>query len=176
MLHFQKISRTFVRTAFVAIVLTVTTAILQPQAADAKMLTNRLGIGYRNQFSVDIPSIAANYYSSPEFALGAALGLQSGDVNSSFGLLFRAHRVIFPEENLNFYMGASAGLISTKIAATSNSGFELTGFAGAEFFMPGLDSLAINVEFGVGIVSTTAGVIFRTIGDSPLRAGMIFYF
>ena len=147
-----------------------------PQFAEAKVLTNRLGIGYRNPFSIDLPSIAANYYSSPEFALGTALGLQSGDNDAKFGLLFRGHRVIFPEENLNFYMGASAGLISNKVGTTSNSGFELTGFAGAEFFLPGLDSLAINVEFGVGIVSTTAGVVFRTIGDSPLKAGMIFYF
>lgn len=173
---FQRLSRIFVRLLILAVAMTAAQIVFEPQEAQAKALTNRLGIGYRNQFSVDLPSIAANYYSSPEFALGTALGLQSGDVNSSFGLLFRAHRVIFPEENLNFYMGAGAGLISTKNLTTSNSGFELTGFAGAEFFMPGLDSLAINVEFGVGIVSTTAGVIFRTIGDSPLRAGMIFYF
>jgi hypothetical protein len=73
-------------------------------------------------------------------------------------------------------MGAGAGLLSTKVDTRNESGFELMGFAGAEFFLTGLDSLGISFETGVGITSVSSGVTFRTIGDHPLRAGIIFYF
>lgn len=146
-----------------------------PQAL-SKELTSRLGVGYKNQFSVDLPSLAAQYYPNNEIGLSGTLGLATGNDNSKFGLMFRIHRIVFPEERMNFYMGAGAGLLSSKVGTTNDSGFELQGFVGGEFFLPGLDSLGISFEAGVGIVSVSSGVTFRTMGDSPLRAGMIFYF
>ena len=80
------------------------------------------------------------------------------------------------EEHMNFYMGSGAGIISKETAGQSASGFELTGFIGGEFFIMGLDSLVFSFETGVGITSISNGVRFRTFGDSPMRAGMIFYF
>lgn len=142
----------------------------------AKDLQNRLGIGYSNQFSADLPSLTAKYYPSNELGLSAALGVNTGPKDSKFGLLFKVHRVIFPEDNMNFYMGAGAGLLSTKVDTKNESGFELMGFAGAEFFLTGLDSLGISFEAGVGITSVSSGVTFRTVGDHPLRAGIVFYF
>lgn len=142
----------------------------------AKDLTNRLGIGYKDQFSVDLPALAAQYYPNPDLGLSVALGLNSGPSTSKFGLMFKVQRIVFPEENMNFYMGAGAGLLSNKVNNTNESGFELMGFSGVEFFMPGLESLSFSFEAGVGIVSVSSGVTFRTIGDSPLRAGMLFYF
>jgi len=62
------------------------------------------------------------------------------------------------------------------VAGVNNSGFEMSAYAGGEFFLPGLDSLGITFEAGIGITSLSNGVNFRTIADSPLRAGMIFYF
>ena len=74
-------------------------------------------------------------------------------------------------------MGGGVGLISTEISAGNNeSGFELNGFAGVEFFLAGLDSLGFSLETGVGIASVESQTRFRTIGDSPLRAGATFYF
>ncbi len=144
----------------------------------AKDLANRLGIGYSNQFSVDLPSVSASYYPSSDFGISAALGIQTGTSNSRFGFLTKLKRVIFPEDNMNFYMGAGAGLISNKTTATNTneSGFELLGFAGGEFFFTGLDSLGFSFEAGVGVVSVSSGVTFRTVGQSPISAGMSFYF
>ncbi|MCB0394793.1 MAG: organic solvent tolerance protein [Bdellovibrionales bacterium] len=142
----------------------------------AKELTNRLGVGYSNEMSVDLPSIAAQYYPSPELGLSAALGVETGDDLSNFGLLIKVYRIIFPEDHMNFYMGAGAGLLSTKVDDDNESGFELSGFVGGEFFIPGIDSLGFSFEGGIGIVSLSSGVEFRTIGHHPLQAGMIFYF
>ena len=43
-------------------------------SAQAKDLTNRLGIGFKNQFATDLPAIAAQYYPGPELGLAAVVG------------------------------------------------------------------------------------------------------
>ena len=152
--------------------------------AFGKDLANRLGVGYSDQFGVSggLPSLAARYYPSTDLAVGAALGVDTEKDNAKFGFSAKIMRIIFQEENLNFYLGASGGLISReKVDRVTNnvnndSGFDLAGFGGAEFFLPGLDSLSLCVEMGVGVTSISSEVRFRTIGDSPLRAGMFFYF
>lgn len=145
-------------------------------SVSAKELTNRLGVGYQNQFSIDLPGISARYYPNPELGVSAALGIDTESNASKFGLMVKAFRVIFKEPNLNFYLGAGAALISQETAGVSNSGFELNGFVGVEFFLPGLESLAFITEAGIGIASINDGVRFRTFGDHPFRAGIIFYF
>jgi hypothetical protein len=153
--------------------------------ASAKDMTSRLGIGYSDSFSVSMPSIAAKYYSSQDLAFSAALGIDTNSTNttngnSNFGLGAKIYKSVFLEENLDFYMGGGASIVS--ISPTSggtgntNSGFELSGFFGTEFFIPGIDSIGINFQAGIGVTSLSSGVRFRTIGDTPLKAGMYFYF
>lgn len=150
--------------------------------AEAKDLTNRLGIGYSDQFSESLPSISVRYWPDPKLGVGAALGVDTEDDRSRFGFMARLYRIIFTEDNMNFYMGTGAGLISVEKAKANStktdndSGFELNGFFGGEFFLPGLDSLGIAFEAGVGVTSISSEVRFRTIGDSPIKAGMTFYF
>jgi hypothetical protein len=145
----------------------------------AKDLSNRLGIGYSDQFGLDqsLPSLAVRYYPNADYGLMGALGVDTASGNSRFGVGAKILKIVFREDNLNFYTGAGAGLVSQQINnGTTNSGFALSGFAGAEFFLPGLENLSFSFEAGVGITSITSQVRFRTIGDSPLRAGIIFYF
>lgn len=145
--------------------------------AHAKDLTSRLGIGYKNQFSAELPSIAAQYYPAADIGLSASLGVDTQDNDSKFGFMVRLYKIVFMEDNLNFYMGTGAGLLSTETAAGQNeSGFELAGYAGCEFFFSGLESLGFSFETGAAITSVSSGVRFRTFGDSPIRAGMMFYF
>lgn len=148
-------------------------------------MTSRLGVGYSNFMSVgDMPSLAVKYYPSEQLALSAALGIDTSTENSNssgnsnFGFNVGVYKTIFPEENMNFFMGANAGLVSSKPISSgdSSSGFELAGFIGAEFFVPGIESLGFNIMAGIGVTSTSAGVRFKTIGYSPLHAGMYFYF
>ncbi len=144
----------------------------------AKDMAKRLGVGYSDQFGVSggLPSLAVRYYPSTDLAVGAALGVDTEKDSSKFGFSAKIMRIIFHEDNLNFYLGASGGLISREVAGDNDSGFDLAGFGGAEFYMPGLDSLGFSFEMGVGVASISSEVRFRTIGDHPLRAGMIFYF
>lgn len=151
--------------------------LLLSSGVQAKDLANRLGIGFSNQFHENLPSLAVKYYSSTEMAFSAALGVDTQKDNSRFGFLVKMYRSMgegFMEENLNFYMGGGAGIISVENSGDNNSGFELMGFTGAEFFLPGLDSLGFMFEAGVGVTSISSHVRFRTVGG--VNAGMVFYF
>lgn len=146
----------------------------------SKDLSNRLGVGYSSQFATpdnsELPSITVQYYPRADLGFSAALGVDTNESNSKFGFMAKMYRIIFTEDNMNFYMGAGASLLSVENAGTTTSGFELNGFAGAEFFLTGLESIGFSFEMGVGIVSVSDQVRFRTIGDHPMRAGMVFYF
>ncbi len=171
-----ELSRIAYRLAFAAMV-AVALAITVTSSAQAKDLTNRLGVGYANQFSTNVPSLAVRYYPEKHLALGAELGVDTEQGNSQFGFQVNVHRIVFTEPNLNFYMGSSVGLISTQAnASTTQSGFELSAFVGTEFFLAGLPNLGFSMEAGVGVTSISSQVRVRTIADSPLQAGMIFYF
>ena len=146
--------------------------------AQAKDLSSRLGIGYADQFGLtqSLPSLALRYYPNADYGLMGMLGVDTRKNNSRFGGGIKILKVVFREDNLNFYTGAGAGIVSQEEAGSTSSGFDLSGFAGAEFFLPGLENLSLNFEAGVGVTSISSEVRFRTIGDSPIKAGIFFYF
>jgi hypothetical protein len=150
--------------------------VLVAATAQAKDLSHRLGIGYKNQSSANIPSLALQYYPGAELGLSAVLGIDTEKNNSRFSAMAKLNRVIFQEDNLNFYMGVGAGLLSTEVATNIESGFELMGYGGAEFFFAGLENLGFSFEAGIAVASISSEVRFRTFGDHPLCAGMTFYF
>ena len=93
----------------------------------------------------------------------------------------KVFRIVFTEDNMNFYMGAGAGIISREQQNDNGdfdneSGFEVSGYVGGEWFFSGLESLGFSIEAGIGVTSIDSEVRFRTIGDSPVKAGITFYF
>ncbi len=156
-------------------VLALTTFARSPNA-QAKDLSNRLGIGFKNQFSFELPAIAVQYYPGAELGLAAVVGIDTQQFASKFGAMVKLNRIVFQEDNLNFYLGVGAGLISLESNGSNQSGFELMAYGGAEFFFAGLENLGFSFEFGPAVTSFSSQVRFRTFGDSPLRAGVTFYF
>lgn len=144
--------------------------------ASAVDLANRLGVGYTNQMSADLPSITARYYPNASTGVSLALGINTEENDSRFGVLAKLYRIIFTEENLNFYVGGGAGLLSLEVGGQSRSGFEVLTYLGVEYFFSGLENLGFSFEVGVGVRSDSEGTSFRTVADHPLRGGMIFYF
>lgn len=151
---------------------------IMPFWAGAKDLAARLGVGYSDQFalSTDLPSLAVRYYPNQDYGLMGSLGVDTEKGSSRFGFQAKILKLVFKEDNMNFYTGAGAGLISREINNKTDAGFDISGFFGGEFFLPGLDSLGFNFEAGIGVTSVSHEVRFRTVGDHPLRAGMFFYF
>lgn len=169
-------SRSFFKFNFAFVVFGLVASTFLAQSASAKDLTNRLGIGYKNQFGVELPGIALQYFPGPELGLSAVVGVDTEEDASRFGAMVKLQRIIFQEDNLNFYLGAGAGLLSNEVAGENESGFELLAFGGAEFFFAGLENLGFSFEFGPAITSLSSNVRFRTFGHSPLNAGITFYF
>lgn len=143
---------------------------------EAKDLTNRLGVGVKSHSGLNnLPSLAMVYHPNPDYSFTAGLGIDTTKDNSKFSFIGGIRRIVFREDNMNFYMGGSVGLVNNEVSGNKDSGFELNGLFGAEFFLAGLDSLAFTFEGGVGVMSGD-NTRFRTIGDSPLQAGVVFYF
>lgn len=144
--------------------------------AQAKELTNRLGIGYRASYvTFTLPSVAAYYYPSSTFGVLGSLGIDTEDNNSKFAALVGIRRILFKEDNMNFFMGGNLAIVDNEVNAQKDSGFEMAAVFGGEFFLPGLESLGFNFESGAG-VSNVGKTRFRTLGDSFVNVGMIFYF
>jgi hypothetical protein len=144
--------------------------------ANAKELGSRLGVGFRNNYvTFTLPSVATVYYPNNETAVLGSLGLDTEENNSKFALMAGVRRIVFKEEMMNFYMGGNIAMITNEVASTKDSGFELAALVGGEFFLNGLDSLAFNFESGVGVTNVKK-VRFKTMGDSFVSAGIVFYF
>ena len=154
-------------------------ALLISSAAQAKDLATRLGVGIKNNNSIDLPAIAAVYYPNSDIGLTGSLGVDTEEDNSKFAFNVGIRKILFTENNMNFYYGGQAGLVNvetpTATGSDKDSGFELNVVFGAEFFFAGLDSLGFSFEGGVGLTSMDE-TRFRTIGDHPLKAGLVFYF
>lgn len=161
---------------FPVILISALTLLVLPHQALAKDLANRLGVGYRNSLvTFDLPSLAVFYSPNNDVAVLGSLGVDTQNENSKFALLGGVRRIIFKEESMNFFMGANIAMVNSEVAASKDSGFELAGLVGGEFFLHGLESLGFQFETGVGI-TTVGKTRFRTLGNSFLSAGMAFYF
>ena len=119
-------------------------------------------------------SLTVRYYSSHNYGFSIALGLDTNDDFNRYGALLKVYKIIFPEKNLNFYIGGGLGFLSVENLGDEESGAEVSGFIGAEFFIPGLENLGFTFEAGLGL-STVDEARVRTIGDHPLRGGITFY-
>ncbi|AHI05819.1 putative organic solvent tolerance protein [Bdellovibrio bacteriovorus W] len=159
----------FLASCFVVMGLLIGTSV------QAKELSNRLGVGVKKNATLDLPELAMVYHFAPDLSVAAGLGIDTEKDQSKFTFNAGVRRIVFKEENMNFYMGGSLGLANFETSGDKQSGFELNALFGAEFFLPGLDSLAFTFEGGVGILSAD-NVRFRTIAGGPFNAGIIFYF
>jgi len=141
----------------------------------AKELSNRLGVGVRNNTGVNISELVASYFPNPDLGVVGGLGIDTEKDASRFTANVTVRRIVFKEENMNFFMGGKIGLVNFEKVGEKQSGFELAGVFGGEFFFQGLESLGFVFEGGVGVVSAKE-VRFRTVGEGLASAGVVFYF
>lgn len=146
------------------------------QAAYARDMQGRLGLGYNSQFSaekgaVGIPAVSFKYGTARDIAFAGVIGIDTSTPSTTLAAL-KFFKNIFFENNLNFYFMAAGGYLAAnaKTGITAQSGF------GTEFFIPGLESLGFSVETGVSFDNLGDGFAFRTLGVSFLSAGIHFYF
>jgi len=145
-------------------------------SSEARELQGRMGLGYNSQFVNSselerVPAVSLKYGLSRELATELLLGFSTTTpTNRVTGI--KIFKNIFFETQLNFYGFLGAGLLS----ARGNSGFQCMGGFGAEFFIPGVESLGFAMETGGSMDTLSGSLAVRTMGASFLDAGIHFYF
>lgn len=151
-------------------------AMLVSSVSFSKEMTQRLGVGIKNNTSQSLPSLAAVYHVSGNLAMTGGFGVDTQKDYSALQMQVGVRHVIFHETNLHFYAGGQIGLVSFEEPIDGkSSGFEADVLMGTEFFFAGLENLGFTFEGGLGL-SSVKNTRIRTIADSPVKAGIIFYF
>ena len=187
----QKISKTSVFTMFLFSFWLFSFFFFFSFPSMGKNLHQRLGVGYMRSAFEELSTLTARYYPSSKWGVAGSLGLDTKKKDGRFSFSAKFYYLVFTEENMNFYMGSEAGLLSRSVEVEeeeeeANSeeetlrksalGFSLSAFIGGEFFLPGLKNLGFSFESGFQVTSANDEIRFNTIGFSPIRAGIIFYF
>lgn len=142
----------------------------------AKPMPQRLGVGIKDNTSQSIPSLTALYNVNNDFAFFGGFGFDTQKDYSTMQVNGGIRHVIFHENNLHFYTGGQFAIVNLEDPVQGkHNGFEINFLLGAEFFFTGLENLGFSFEGGVGLSSYKETRV-RTIGDHPLKAGILFYF
>ncbi|MGE4233138.1 MAG: hypothetical protein AB7F43_07400 [Bacteriovoracia bacterium] len=140
----------------------------------AKNLSSRLGFGFVDQYHTplytSLPAVSAKYGLTKDFHVSAFLGIDTSS-SSRTNIGAKIYHNIFSETNLNFY-----GALGAAYLKETYSSIGMLAVLGAEFFIPGLDSLGLSFEAGLLLSNLSGGYVLSTAGYSFLNAGMHFYF
>ncbi len=146
------------------------------QSSFARDMQGRLGLGYNAEFAnfnsgQGVPGISIKYGFTRDLAGEAVVGVATSSPSNSVTAV-KFFKNLFYETNLNFYFMLGGGVVS----AAGNTGAEFIGGFGAEFFIPGVESLGFAMETGGSFSNITGSFILKTLGVSFLNAGIHFYF
>lgn len=151
--------------------------ILGSEWAFAKDMTHRLGVGFKNNTSVSIPSLTAVYFADKDVAYTGAAGMDTMQGYTAMQVSVGMRYIYFFENNLNFYVSGQAGVVNYETPATGKrSGAEFLALGGVEFFFAGLDNLGFTAEAGLGLATLGSSSRFYTTALDPVKAGIVFYF
>lgn len=147
---------------------------------EAREMQGRLGLGYNSEFSnlssgtsQKLPGVSIKYGLTRDIAIEGILAVQTTNPGNSVTAV-KFFKNLFYEQNLNFYFMIGGGTISP--TTSSGTGAEFIGGFGAEFFIPGIESLGFSVETGATFDNTSGTFVLRTLGVGFLDAGIHFYF
>ncbi len=151
-------------------------AALLPAGASARDMQGRLGLGYNAEFANfavagGVPGVSVKYGMTRDIAVEGVIGVATSNPGNSVTAV-KFFKNLFFETSLNFYFMLGAGILS----GGGRSGAEFLGGFGAEFFVPGLESLGLSIEAGASLDNLSGSMVLKTLGVSFLHAGIHFYF
>jgi len=135
---------------------------------------SRLGVGFTNQMKNDVPALSFKLQKSKSFAFGGLIGFSNKDDGGGHGAAVKIYRNIFDEPNLTFYGSVLAGVLKSKNAGMSDTGFQADATLGSEFSFSGLQSLGFSLEFGLSFYNLDSFVV-ETVGNHFLISAVHFY-
>lgn len=150
--------------------------LLLPSGSWARDLQGRLGLGFNSEFANyayenRVPGVSLKYALTRDLAAEGIVGIATTNPGNMVTAI-KFFKNLFFETNLNFYFMLGGGIIS----GNQRSGAEFLGGFGAEFFIPGIESLGLSMETGGTFDNLSGSFALKTLGVSFLNAGMHFYF
>jgi hypothetical protein len=150
--------------------------LLSPLPASARDMQGRLGLGYNSEFANStvaerVPGVSVKYALTKDIAAEAIVGVATTSPSNTVAAV-KFFKNLFFETSLNFYFMLGGGSLN----ANGRSGAQFIGGFGAEFFIPGLESLGFSVETGGSLDNMRGSFALKTLGVSFLDAGIHFYF
>ncbi len=145
-----------------------------PFYANARNLSGRLGAGATHVGPGEgtAPLFSILYHQGISSSFGGLFGIDTQTSTNTLMMGAQYKRNLFIEEQLNFYVGMSGGLLTkTPPGATSASGYLLEAVLGSEAFLTGLPNLGIHVASGFRLESP-GGARLKTV----FYCGMHYYF
>lgn len=139
-------------------------------------MQGRIGIGYNAEFSNfqatnGVPAVSIKYALTRDIAAEGLVGISTATPGNSVAGI-KLFKNVFFETSLNFYFMLGAAIIG----ADSRAAAEFIGGLGAEFFIPGIESLGFAMETGGSFNNVKGSFALKTLGVSFLNAGIHFYF
>ena len=165
----------------------------------ARNLTNRISIGYNKQLNfglfgvpdaglantfLSIDSLSTKYWATDRIGMEFLLGYFTAKYDEYGGwVIDLAGKFLYNlimEDYMNFYAGAGIGILPTHIdygdTEENETGFEMMGFGGIEFFFQELPNLAFDIEFGIKYIDIDEYAQLSTYGGGFGLFGIRYYF
>ncbi len=147
---------------------------LMPSEAHSMDRRGRLGIGYSNQFILDLPAISFKHQRSRSFSYGGIFAIDT-ERNGGFGAGIKVYRNLFEEPQLNFYTAGLLAILNDKRPGLSDKrGFQADWTFGSEFSFSGLQSLGFSFEFGISLNKVEEFKV-QTTGHQFITGAIHFY-
>jgi hypothetical protein len=134
-------------------------------------MSGRLGLGLSNQLASNMSAISFKIQQTESSAFGGLVALDSNSDTTDYGLGLKGYRLLFDEPHLNFY---ASGLVAA-LKKNDQSGYQLDGTLGSEFYIPGLESIGFSFEFGLSINKVNDVRRIETVGYEFINAAIHFY-
>lgn len=163
------------RTASLSLLLASVTGLVG-SPSQARDLQGRLGLGYNSEFANasstnGVPGISLKYGMTRDLGVEGIVGVATTKPSNSVTAI-KFFKNIFFETNLNFYFMLGGGIVS----GNDHNGGQFLGGFGAEFFIPGVESLGMSMETGGSFDNLSGTYALKTLGVSFINAGIHFYF
>ena len=148
---------------------------LASAGAGAVSLSGRTGLGASLHDFGGTATFSAQYHLTRHFALTGQVGFDTAPSRRVAIAALKIRRNLALEENAIFYSAMAGAYLSSRGSPTPESGWEVDWLLGLEFFLPGLPSLGLQFETGVGYRTLGEGTL-RTLGSGLLGLGFHYYF
>jgi hypothetical protein len=187
------------KNSLLVLIVIVMTLFLCLTAQARENLVNRVGVGYNNQLNFQFfggedasitdvflgaQTVSAKYWFDEKLGIEPLFGYFTAK-NKDIGgwaseIAVKVPYNLIVDEHVSFYTGGGLGIVPMRIdygrKTKSDTGFLAMAFVGFEFFIPNLEKVAFDAEFGLQYIDVDTYAQISTYGGGFGVLGIRYYF